>query len=142
MSGPSYCFCILIQACPVSTALALQRHPSISCVWFFSIDSNHYWEVLYLFKNCLYLTESPHGFQCNSWGLMAFCVFLKSVLFFAVRKQRHASATKIQALWRGWYIRHLIDINTTKVGQSSNTKLECVQNARLNYYIIIILFMP
>ncbi|KAJ7369973.1 Leucine-rich repeat and IQ domain-containing protein 1 [Desmophyllum pertusum] len=29
-------------------------------------------------------------------------------------KQRHAAATKIQALWRGWYIRHLIDVNTTK----------------------------
>ncbi|XP_078345883.1 leucine-rich repeat- and IQ domain-containing protein 1-like isoform X2 [Oculina patagonica] len=29
-------------------------------------------------------------------------------------KQRHVAATKIQALWRGWYIRHLIDVNTTK----------------------------
>lgn len=28
--------------------------------------------------------------------------------------QQDAAATKIQALWRGWYIRHLIDVNTTK----------------------------
>ena len=31
------------------------------------------------------------------------------------REERHVAATKIQALWRGWYIRHLIDVNTTKV---------------------------
>ncbi|XP_020620609.1 leucine-rich repeat and IQ domain-containing protein 1-like isoform X3 [Orbicella faveolata] len=29
-------------------------------------------------------------------------------------KERHVAATKIQALWRGWYIRHLIDVNTAK----------------------------
>nr|XP_058949966.1 leucine-rich repeat and IQ domain-containing protein 1-like [Pocillopora verrucosa] len=28
--------------------------------------------------------------------------------------QQHVAATKIQALWRGWHIRHLIDVNTTK----------------------------
>ena len=31
------------------------------------------------------------------------------------RAQQHVAATKIQALWRGWHIRHLIDVNTTKV---------------------------
>ncbi|XP_074605943.1 leucine-rich repeat- and IQ domain-containing protein 1-like isoform X2 [Acropora palmata] len=29
-------------------------------------------------------------------------------------KQRHYAATKIQALWRGWYLRQLIKINTEK----------------------------
>jgi len=29
-------------------------------------------------------------------------------------EERHVAATKIQALWRGWYIRHLIDVNTAK----------------------------
>ena len=40
------------------------------------------------------------------------------------RKRRHVAATKIQALWRGWYIRHLIDVNTTKVGKQ--TKIDNV----------------
>ncbi|CAH3023297.1 unnamed protein product [Porites evermanni] len=31
------------------------------------------------------------------------------------QKRRNVAATKIQALWRGWYIRHLIDVNTTKL---------------------------
>ncbi|XP_015748541.1 PREDICTED: leucine-rich repeat and IQ domain-containing protein 1-like [Acropora digitifera] len=42
-------------------------------------------------------------------------------------KQRHYAATKIQALWRGWYLRQLIKINTEKnirqysaYGDSSN----------------------
>lgn len=51
------------------------------------------------------------------------------------REQRHVAATKIQALWRGWYIRHLIDVNTARVGYNNKQSNVFLSESRLTVLI-------